>query len=51
MRKAAHPLDGVVSYNPRHQRGWWLHHHGGGVCCVFVLVMVQEDNPKVGLWV
>jgi hypothetical protein len=32
MRKAAHPLGGVGSSNPRHWRGERLHHHGDGVC-------------------
>ncbi len=32
MCKAARPLGGVVSLNPRHWRGERLHHHGGGVC-------------------
>jgi hypothetical protein len=32
MRKAAGPLGGVDSLNPRPWRGERLHHHGGGVC-------------------
>jgi hypothetical protein len=37
MRKAAHPLGGVGSSNPRRWRGERLHHHGDGVCLLFVL--------------
>ena len=36
MRKAAHPLGGVGSSNPRRWRGKRLHNHGDGVC-LFVL--------------
>jgi hypothetical protein len=32
MRKAAHPLGGLGSSNPRRWRGERLHHHGDGVC-------------------
>ena len=32
MHKAAHPLGGVGSSNPRRWRGERLHHHGDGVC-------------------
>jgi hypothetical protein len=38
MRKAAHPLGGMESLNPRCWRGEWLHHHGGGSCWLFVLL-------------
>jgi len=31
MRKAAHPLGGTDSSNPRRWRGERLHHHGDGV--------------------
>jgi hypothetical protein len=41
MRKAAHPLGGMESSNPRCWRGKRLHHHGGDVCCVFVLLWMD----------
>jgi hypothetical protein len=41
MRKAAHPLGGIDSSNPRRREGWQLHRHSGGVCCVFVLCVVS----------
>jgi hypothetical protein len=37
MRKAARPLGGMDSSNPRRWRGKQFHHHGGDVRCVFVL--------------
>jgi hypothetical protein len=42
MRKAARPLGGMVSSNPRRWRGEQLHHHGGGVCCLFVLFWIDS---------
>jgi hypothetical protein len=49
MRKAACPLGGMESSNPRPWRGKQLHHHGGGfllVVCVVVdgLVMSQAHR-------
>jgi hypothetical protein len=38
MRKAARPLSGMESSNPRRWRSEWLHHNGGGVCWLFVLL-------------
>ncbi len=62
MRKAAHPLDGMVSSNLRLRRGERGHHHGGGVCWLFVLLWIDlghhklivckkwnKNNPKEGL--
>jgi hypothetical protein len=40
MRKAACPLGGMDSLNPRRWRGELLHHHGGGVCWLFVLLWI-----------
>jgi hypothetical protein len=42
MRKAARPLGGMESSNPRHWRGERLHHHGGGVCRLFVLLWMDS---------
>ncbi len=42
MRKAAHPLGGMVSSNPRRWRGKQHHHHGGGVCWLFVLLWIDS---------
>ncbi len=42
MRKAACPLGGMKSSNPRRWRGEWLHHHGGGVCWLFVLLWMDS---------
>jgi hypothetical protein len=42
MPKAACPLGGMVSSNPRHWRGKWRHHHGGGVNWLFVLLWIDS---------
>ncbi len=42
MCKAAHPLGGMESSNPRRWRGKRLHHHGGDVRCVFVLLWMDS---------
>ncbi len=44
MCKAAHPLGGMDSLNPRRWRGKWLHHHGGDICCVFVLCVAVSSG-------
>ena len=53
MRRAARPLGGLDSSNPRRWRGWRLHHHGDGVCfscLVFVLfVLFLTRDSSVGL--
>ncbi len=62
MRKAACPLGGGVSLNPRRWRGEQCHHYGGGVCWLFVLLWIDswrhelivckkwyKNNPKEGL--
>jgi hypothetical protein len=43
MCKAAHPLGGMESSNPRCWRGKRLHHHGGDVRCVFVLLWIDLE--------
>jgi hypothetical protein len=46
-RKAAHPLGGVGSSNPRRCRGWRLHHNGDGVCyvsCDFCVVLTRDSS-------
>jgi hypothetical protein len=43
MRKAAHPLGGVGSSNPRRWRGERFHHHGGGVCLLFELFVPSRQ--------
>ncbi len=47
MRKAARPLDGMESSNPRRWRGKQLHHHGGGVCWLFVLLWMDSWCHKL----
>ncbi len=42
MRKAARPLGGVDSLNPRRWKDERLHHHGDGVCCLFVLLLMDS---------
>jgi hypothetical protein len=42
MLKAACPLAGMESLNPRRWRGERLHHHGGGVCCFFVMLCMDS---------
>ena len=44
MCKAAHPLGGVGSSNPRHWRGEQLHHHGDGVWYVICAFCVIFDS-------
>ncbi len=41
MCKAARPLGGMDSLNPRCWRDKRLHHHGGGVCWLFVLLWMD----------
>ncbi len=41
MRKAARPLGGMVSLNPRRWRGKRRHHHGCGVCWLFLLLRID----------
>jgi hypothetical protein len=43
MCKAAHPLGGMESSNPRRWRGKRLHHHGGDVRCVFVFLWMDSE--------
>ncbi len=42
MRKAARPLGGMVSSNPRCRRDERLHHHGGGVCWMLVFLWIDS---------
>ncbi len=43
MCKAARPLGGMESSNPRRWRGKRLHHHGGDALCVFVLLWMDSE--------
>jgi hypothetical protein len=43
MYKAARPLGGMESSNPRRWRGKLLHHHGDDVRCVFVLLWMDWE--------
>ncbi len=47
MRKAAHPLGGVVLLKSRHWRGKQHHHHGGSVCWLFVLLWIDSWRHKL----
>jgi hypothetical protein len=44
MRKAARPLGGMESLNPRRWRGERLHHHGGGGGVYWLFVLLWMDS-------
>jgi hypothetical protein len=50
MCKAARPLGGMESSNPRRWRGKQLHHHAGNVCCVFVLLWMDSELNVCKKW-
>ncbi len=49
MRKAARPLGGMESSNPRRWWGKRLHHHGGDVGCVFVLLWMDSWHHQLNV--
>ncbi len=50
MFKAALPLGGMESSNPRCWRDKRLHHHGGDVRCVLVLLWMDSELNKCKKW-